>query len=62
MSAPADQAHAALLADKHHTGVVVLHLVQPVGAAGTLSALVGSENVYAFRRQKSSVNQSTYLT
>jgi hypothetical protein len=34
MPAPADQTHAALLADKHHPVTVVLHFVQPVRACG----------------------------
>ena len=52
MPAPAEQTHAVLLADKHHPVAVVLHIVQPVGAAGTLSALMGNANVYSILSAK----------
>jgi hypothetical protein len=48
MPAPANQAHAVLLADDHHPVAVVFYFVQPVRAGGHIvRALVGSENAYS---------------
>jgi hypothetical protein len=41
-----------MLADKHHPVPIVLHLVQPVGPAGTLTALMGNANVYSILSAK----------